>query len=99
MNESQPPSRQKILIIRFSSIGDIVLTTPVIRAVKQQVQNVELHFLVKKANEILLKSNPFVDKIHTYKGDTNALVSELKAENFYYIIDLQNNFRSKMSLQ
>ena len=95
MNESQPPSRRKILIIRFSSIGDIVLTTPVIRAVKQQIPNVELHYLVKKSNEILLKSNPYVDAIHTYKGDTDSLVSELKAENFDYIIDLQHNFRSK----
>ena len=95
MNESQPPSLRKILIIRFSSIGDIVLTTPVVRAVKQQVPNVELHFLVKKSNEILLKSNPYVDKIHTYKGDIDALVSELKAECFDYIVDLQNNFRSK----
>ena len=95
MNESQPPSRRKILIIRFSSIGDIVLTSPVIRAVKQQVADVELHFLVKKANEILLKSNPYVDKIHTFKGDTDTLVAELKAEKFDYVIDLQNNLRSK----
>lgn len=94
MNESQPPSRRKILIIRFSSIGDIVLTTPVIRAVKQQVPNVELHFLVKKSNEILLKSNPYIDVIHTYKGDLRSLLPELKAENFDYIIDLQNNIRS-----
>ena len=95
MNEPQPPSRRKILIIRFSSIGDIVLTTPVIRAVKQQVSNVELHFLVKKSNEILLKSNPYVDTIHTYKGDLNSLLPELKSENFEYIIDLQNNLRSR----
>ena len=95
MNEPQPPSRRKILIIRFSSIGDIVLTTPVIRAVKQQVSNVELHFLVKKSNEILLKSNPYVDTIHTYKGDLNSLLPELKSENFDYIIDLQNNLRSR----
>ena len=94
MNESQPPSRRKILIIRFSSIGDIVLTTPVIRAVKQQVPNVELHFLVKKSNEILLKSNPYIDVIHTYKGDLRSLLPELKAEKFDYIIDLQNNIRS-----
>ena len=94
MNESQPPSRRKILIIRFSSIGDIVLTTPVIRAVKQQIPNVELHFLVKKSNEILLQNNPYVDTIHTYKGELRSLLPELKSEKFDYIIDLQNNFRS-----
>ena len=94
MNESQPPSRRKILLIRFSSIGDIVLTTPIIRAVKQQVPNAEVHFLVKKSNEILLKDNPYVDVIHTYKGDLHSLMPELKAENFSYIVDLQNNLRS-----
>ena len=95
MNDLQPPSRRKILIIRFSSIGDIVLTTPVIRAVKQQLPNVELHYLVKKSNEILLQNNPYVDKIHTFKGDLKSLMPELKAEEFDYIIDLQNNLRSK----
>ena len=94
MNDPQPPSRRKILIIRFSSIGDIVLTTPVIRAVKQQIANAEVHFLVKKSNEILLKSNPYVDQIHTYKGDFRSLLPELESENFDYIIDLQNNHRS-----
>ena len=94
MNDPQPPSRRKILIIRFSSIGDIVLTTPVIRAVKQQIANAEVHFLVKKSNEILLKSNPYVDQIHTYKGDLRSLLPELESENFDYIIDLQNNHRS-----
>lgn len=94
MNDIQPPSWRKILIIRFSSIGDIVLTTPVIRGVKLQIPNVELHFLVKKSNEILLKSNPYIDKIHTYTSSSDFLISELKAENFDYIVDLQHNFRS-----
>ena len=39
---------RKILIIRFSSIGDIVLTTPVVRCVKQQLKDIELHVLTKK---------------------------------------------------
>jgi len=37
---------KKILVIRFSSIGDIVLTTPVIRCLKKQL-NVEVHYLTK----------------------------------------------------
>ena len=35
----------KILIIRFSSIGDIVLTTPVIRCLKKQLSGCEIHYL------------------------------------------------------
>ncbi len=38
----------KFLIIRFSSIGDIVLTTPVVRCLKQQVAGAEVHYLTKK---------------------------------------------------
>jgi ADP-heptose:LPS heptosyltransferase len=38
----------KILVIRFSSIGDVVLTTPIVRALKQQVPAAEIHFIYKK---------------------------------------------------
>lgn len=37
----------KILVIRFSSIGDIVLTSPIIRCVKKQIANAEVHYLTK----------------------------------------------------
>ena len=39
----------KFLIIRFSSIGDIVLTTPVVRCLKKQVLSAEVHYLTKAA--------------------------------------------------
>ena len=48
MDELQPPSQPKVLIIRLSSIGDIVLTTPVVRAVNEQLPDVEVHYLVRK---------------------------------------------------
>src|SRR5574344_1147191 len=99
MNDLQPPSRRKILIIRFSSIGDIVLTTPIIRAIKKQIPNAEVHFLVKKQNEILLQSNPYIDKIHSYKRDMDMLIKELQQEHFDFIVDLQKNLRSKKITQ
>jgi hypothetical protein len=37
----------KILVIRFSSIGDIVLTTPIVRCLKQQLPHAQIHFLTK----------------------------------------------------
>jgi ADP-heptose:LPS heptosyltransferase len=86
---------KKILIIRFSSIGDIVLTTPVIRCVKQQVDEAEVHFATKKAFSSLLKSNPYVGKVHVFEDDLNKLIAELKAENFDFVIDLHNNLRSR----
>lgn len=84
----------KFLIIRFSSIGDIVLTSPVVRGLKQQVENAEIHYTTKNEHAILLKSNPYIDKIHLLGGNINDLIYELQKENFDYIIDLHQNFRS-----
>jgi ADP-heptose:LPS heptosyltransferase len=84
----------KFLIIRFSSIGDIVLTTPVIRCLKKQIENVEIHFLTKKQYQPILNNNPHLTKIYPYHENLSELITELKNENYDYIIDLQNNVRS-----
>tara|TARA_B100001250_G_scaffold374991_1_gene362240 strand:+ start:8396 stop:9364 length:969 start_codon:yes stop_codon:yes gene_type:complete len=84
---------KKILIIRFSSIGDIVLTSPVIRCIKQQ-QSVKIHFLVKSEYSILLESNPHLEKVFYLKNNLNHIISDLKSENYDLIIDLHNNIRS-----
>lgn len=85
----------KVLIIRFSSIGDIVLTTPVIRGLKTQLEGeVEIHYLTKKMYAGLLENNSYVSKIHTIEKSTNEVIEDLKAENFDYIVDLHKNLRS-----
>ncbi len=96
MDEIQPPSKMKILVIRLSSIGDIVLTTPVLRAMKAQIPNVELHYLTKKENELVVAANPHLDKIHLYDtADKNAVIQALQKECFDAVVDLQHNHRSK----
>ncbi|MFH0866814.1 MAG: glycosyltransferase family 9 protein [Bacteroidota bacterium] len=85
---------KKILIIRFSSIGDIVLTSPVIRCVKQQVKDVELHYLTKESHLSILKHNPYIDKLFTIKKSVMSLIPELKNEKYDFIIDLHNSIRS-----
>ncbi len=84
----------KILIIRFSSIGDIVLTTPVVRMLKQQLPDTEIHFLTKPQFSILIESNPYIDKTHYLKPEFSDTITELKNEFFDYIIDLHNNLRT-----
>ena len=59
---------KKILIIRFSSIGDIVLTTPLIRCLKKQL-NVEIHFLTKQSYATILRENPYLDYVHTVEKE------------------------------
>lgn len=93
--------RIKFLIIRFSSIGDIVLTSPVSRMLKKQVPHSEVHFVTKAHFAHILAPNPNIDKIHTLNRNMSELLSALKAEKFDYIIDLHNNIRStqiKLSL-
>lgn len=84
----------KFLIIRFSSIGDIVLTTPVIRCLKQQVPGAEVHFVTKKSFGAILFPNPYIDKLHLHEDDLPATIEKLKDEHFDYIIDLHHNLRS-----
>ncbi len=88
-------TKVKFLIIRFSSIGDIVLTTPVIRCLKQQVDGAEIHFLTKPAFSSILTSNPNINKVLTLKEIFSETIAEIKEERYDYIIDLHNNLRTK----
>ena len=82
------------MVIRFSSIGDIVLTTPVLRALKRQIPGVEVHYLTRKAYEPILAANPYVDKVFFLKKSLGDTAEELKREHYYRIIDLHNNQRT-----
>lgn len=84
----------KLLILRFSSIGDIVLTTPVLRCLKTQKPEHEIHFATKKQYKGLLANNPHIDKLHLLEGSMSDLIDDLKKENFDQIIDLHNNLRT-----
>ncbi|HEY0434906.1 MAG TPA: glycosyltransferase family 9 protein [Chitinophagaceae bacterium] len=83
----------KFLIIRFSSIGDIVLTTPVIRCLKKQTGG-EVHFVTKEAFRPILAANPYIDKIHVLSHSFDLLLHELKLEDYDAVIDLHHNLRT-----
>ncbi len=84
----------RLLFIRFSSIGDIVFTTPAIRCAKQQIPGVELHFLTKASMKAVTEANPYIDHFHYFHKDLNATIKGLKAFQFDYIIDLHRNLRT-----
>lgn len=84
----------KFLIIRFSSIGDIVLTTPVMRCLKQQLPDAEIHFLTKHKFKTVTEENPYIDKFIYLEDSIGSLIKQLKAEQYDYIIDLHKNIRS-----
>jgi ADP-heptose:LPS heptosyltransferase len=84
----------KVLVIRFSSIGDIVLITAAIRCLKKQFPNAKVHFLTKERFKNVTIANPYIDKFHYYTNDLTALTTELRNEDFDYIIDLHKNLRT-----
>ena len=84
----------KYLIIRFSSIGDIVLTTPVIRCLKKQTGG-EVHFLTKKSFKSILEHNPYIDKLYTIDEKVGEVIQDLKGEKYDAIIDLHKNIRTQ----
>ena len=83
----------KVLIIRFSSIGDIVLCTPIMRCIKEQL-GAEVHVLTKQGFASILEDNPHVDKVICYEALIESLDS-LKKESYDHVVDLHNNLRSK----
>jgi heptosyltransferase-2 len=84
----------KFLILRFSSIGDIVLTTPVIRCLKEQCPHAEVHYFTKSKFGFILNDNPFIDKLWQLDKSEGDVLKLLKKENFDYVIDLHNNLRT-----
>ncbi len=85
---------KKVLVIRFSSIGDIVLTSPIIRCLKQQVPDAKVHFLTKQQFLPVIEANPYIDRIWLYDKNFRELIPQLKLEGFDFIVDLHKNYRS-----
>jgi heptosyltransferase-2 len=84
----------KVLIIRFSSIGDIVLTTPVLRCLKQQLPETEIHYCTKINFKSIIENNPNISKTFFYDKNISDLITLLQAEKYDLIIDLHNNLRT-----
>ena len=84
----------KILVIRFSSIGDIVLTTPVFRCIKKQLPDAEVHLITKSSFKIVTANNPYIDHFFYLDDDLTSVIKELKKQKYDYVIDLHNNTRS-----
>jgi heptosyltransferase-2 len=93
---------EKILIIRLSSLGDIVLTTPLIKSLKQKFPKSKIFFLTKAQYQDLLKNDPNIfslikfDPFKKHRGVSGflKLVEELKTLDFDLVVDLHVNLRS-----
>ncbi|HEX6939049.1 MAG TPA: lipopolysaccharide heptosyltransferase II [Longimicrobiales bacterium] len=90
----------KFLLIRFSSIGDVILTTPLIRALRAAFPGATLHFATRRAFAPLLESNPCVDRVFTLPDDADgglrALARTLRAERYDRVLDLHGTLRARL---
>ncbi|PIP20080.1 MAG: lipopolysaccharide heptosyltransferase II [Candidatus Omnitrophica bacterium CG23_combo_of_CG06-09_8_20_14_all_40_11] len=96
-------SNFKILLIKFSSLGDIILSTASLRAIRQKfLHNYKITFLVGEESKDLLFNCPYIDELlvcdfkNRYKGTAGLLklATILRKKNFDIVIDLQNNRKS-----
>lgn len=98
-------SNSKILIIKFSSLGDIILSTAALRAIRQKfLHNYKISFLVGEESKDALLSCPYIDELlvcdfkNKDKGIKGLLklAAALRKKNFDIVIDLQNNRKSHL---
>ena len=95
---------KNILLIRLSSLGDVVLTTPVIRAVRTHFPDAYIAMLVAKQSADVLRENPHLNEIITYDrfakdkdtGEMLRIIRHLRERKFTMVIDLQRKFRTEL---
>lgn len=84
------------LVIRFSSIGDILMTTPAVRALKEQVPGARVLFATKRGFLPLVEANPYIDKVLVLEGSLAGLAVKAYAEGVTHVVDLHSNVRSRV---
>ncbi|MDO8734760.1 MAG: lipopolysaccharide heptosyltransferase II [Elusimicrobiota bacterium] len=84
----------KILIIRVSSIGDIVLATPLVRCLRTAVPSAQIDFLVKKKYSEILSANPYISNLIFFENNIVEPAQRIKKEKYDFILDIHNNFRT-----
>ncbi len=87
----------KILVIRLSSLGDILLTTPLLRTLKKKLPNSKIDFLLREQYKEAIVNNPNLNSIIPIARDykQSEVKNKILESRYDLIIDLQNNFRSR----
>jgi len=86
----------KALVICGESVGDIVFATPVIRALKVQLDDMEVHGLFSESSAFAADENPYIDKIISIQRSVWKTRNQLKTEKYDLVINLRSDARSKI---
>lgn len=85
----------KILVIQLRRIGDVLLTTPVLRALRRKFTEAQIDFLVEKPGAEILAGNPYINNLLIYdKKDHFQWIRRLRAEKYDLILDFLGNPRT-----
>jgi ADP-heptose:LPS heptosyltransferase len=84
----------KILVIRFSAIGDILLTFPVVAALQHKYPAAEIHFLTKPSNKAVLELLSSKVQPRFLQESLVQTATQLRRERYDLVIDLHNNLRT-----
>jgi ADP-heptose:LPS heptosyltransferase len=91
----------KILVVQIGRLGDVILLTPMLRALKQKFPQSEIHFLAGRRNAIMLKGNPHVSKVFTYDKNPYKIILlllQLRREKYDLWIDPKDHYSRESSL-
>lgn len=85
-----------ILIIRFSSLGDVLLTSPLIRILRNTYPGARIDFVIKPHFSSAVENSPHLNSIYHFTAETApSLKKQLKQHGYDMVVDLQNNIRSR----
>ncbi len=88
-----PEQINRILIIRLAPLGETVLTTPVIRALRQHFQEAHIAYMVAPTREDLVSANPHLNEVLTYQSSVPKLIYQIVQRKFQMAVVLQPTFR------
>jgi len=84
----------KILVVRLSSMGDVILATPLIRSLRDTYPDAQIHLAIKKQFAPLVKHNPHINKV--IEVDTKNITvtqQQVRTEKYDWVIDIQKTSR------
>lgn len=89
----------KILVFRLSSIGDIVLTSALVRTLRKKYPQAQIDFVIKKQFASLIQHNPHINTVYSIDKEEGfsglkSLTQKLRSEKYDVFLDIHKNFRS-----